>query len=328
MPTNNMSKFASNLILLAHHHKSNTLTKKKLLSLKSHAEKHSNLLFKTALISGGSCILGDAICQYMLSQEVENIASEAQSSISSERLARMGLIGFVFSGPLNYCVITLLERIFSNSQDFKTVLKKTAVNSLFSPVFIFITLALSEGLKADSTMDDVKQKLKRDYMRTLAAGMCFWPLVSVLNNRFVPASKRAIVSSFVAIFWNIFLSNMANRSTMEQSAGESALRSAKYRMQLEQIQNDITSVGQAVAFGEHDAQPQSTKWNLNMLTTADTTTLPLSTTGNNSHTSSVVDVFHSLSRVPPLQELSSQAALHCSGHHEDDLNIDLFFELP
>jgi len=70
-------------------------------------------------------------------------------------------------------------------------------------------------LEKDKNLNDVHRKLSRDYMPTLKNALLFWPMVSVVNSAFVPVLTRPIFSSFVGVFWNVYISYQANHNGME-----------------------------------------------------------------------------------------------------------------
>lgn len=76
----------------------------------------------------------------------------------------------------------------------------------------FASLTLLEEGK---TMDDVRRKLSRELVPTLKNGVCYWPLVGMLNSAFVPVLSRPAMSSFAGVFWNVYISYQANNNGME-----------------------------------------------------------------------------------------------------------------
>lgn len=64
-------------------------------------------------------------------------------------------------------------------------------------------------------MSDVYRKLSRDFLPTLKNAVLFWPLVSVVNSVFVPVLSRPAFSSFMGVFWNVYISYQANHNGME-----------------------------------------------------------------------------------------------------------------
>lgn len=70
-------------------------------------------------------------------------------------------------------------------------------------------------LEKDKDMSDVYRKLSGDFLPTLKNALLFWPMVSVVNSAFVPVLSRPIFSSFMGVFWNVYISYQANHNGME-----------------------------------------------------------------------------------------------------------------
>lgn len=64
-------------------------------------------------------------------------------------------------------------------------------------------------------MDDVRRKLSRDFLPTLKVGMSYWPIIGMLNSRFVAVMNRPAFSSFAGVFWNVCISYQANNDGMD-----------------------------------------------------------------------------------------------------------------
>lgn len=69
-------------------------------------------------------------------------------------------------------------------------------------------------LEEGKTLQDFHQRVERDCLPTFMRGLCYWPLVGVVNFKFVPVVNRPGVSSIAGLFWSIYLSHRAN-SEME-----------------------------------------------------------------------------------------------------------------
>ena len=52
---------------------------------------------------------------------------------------------------------------------------------------------------------------KNNLWETLVANWYCWPVINFLNFLVVPLQYRVLVSNLAAVFWNMFLSNVANR---------------------------------------------------------------------------------------------------------------------
>ena len=52
---------------------------------------------------------------------------------------------------------------------------------------------------------------KNNLWETLVANWYCWPVINFVNFLVVPLQYRVLVSNLAAVFWNMFLSNVANR---------------------------------------------------------------------------------------------------------------------
>lgn len=104
-------------------------------------------------------------------------------------------------------------------------------------------------LEKDKNMSDVYRKLSRDFLPTLQNAVLFWPLVSVVNSVFVPVLSRPIFSSFMGVFWNVYISYQANHNGME--VGEMSVVYRRLTQEQGQGQEEIALV-EAVAAEEKE----------------------------------------------------------------------------
>jgi hypothetical protein len=58
---------------------------------------------------------------------------------------------------------------------------------------------------------------------TVAAGATFWPVVHVLNLRYVALVNRPLVGSMAGVIWNVYMSSVINK-------GSHAMRRATVRL--------------------------------------------------------------------------------------------------
>lgn len=93
-------------------------------------------------------------------------------------------------------------------------------------------------------MDDVRRKLSHDFVPTLKNGLCYWPLVGMLNSAFVPVLSRPAMSSFAGVFWNVYISYQANHNGME--VGELSV----VYPSTEEAESAVRSVGPTFASGD------------------------------------------------------------------------------
>eukprot|EP00850_Spirogloea_muscicola_P001101 SM000004S14971 [mRNA] locus=s4:490039:491613:+ [translate_table: standard] len=153
-----------------------------------------------------------------------------------ERPLQTKLFGLLFGGPSLHIVHRLLDRIFRSAQDTPTVLCKVAVEQLtYGPIMnlanmFFIARVIEGGpssrdvpiaammescarpnqraspsYNAGRPMPAVREKIRRDYPSVQINGWRLWPLVSIINYKYVPMNLRALYVNCVAVIWTTFL---------------------------------------------------------------------------------------------------------------------------
>eukprot|EP00123_Amoebidium_parasiticum_P011402 comp20691_c0_seq1/m.26944 comp20691_c0_seq1/g.26944 ORF comp20691_c0_seq1/g.26944 comp20691_c0_seq1/m.26944 type:complete len:226 (-) comp20691_c0_seq1:637-1314(-) len=166
----------------------------------------------TCLAVGTAMGTGDIVCQTLERRGQENRPHDFI------RTRNMFLTGVFASGPLNYWWNIRLENMLPGSS-VKRVLQKVFANICFAPVFIstsFTSITLLSG----RSIFDARDKIAADLPKTYAAGSMYWPFVGMIQFRFVPLHFRPIVGSLAGVFWNIYISFMANKDIKLETANE------------------------------------------------------------------------------------------------------------
>ncbi|XP_071804368.1 mitochondrial inner membrane protein Mpv17-like isoform X1 [Asterias amurensis] len=152
-----------------------------------------------------TCVLmgvGDIVSQ----QVVEKAGLKNHNVIRTVRQASFGLI---IGGPLLFTWFSTLDRLVKGAGTIR-VLKMVAIDqSVMAPLFIttfFSYIGLTSGL----SIQNVRDKLKKDFKTTLLTNYKVWPAVQLVNFYFVPLQHRVLAVNLVAVFWNTYLSWMAN----------------------------------------------------------------------------------------------------------------------
>ena len=84
-------------------------------------------------------------------------------------------------------------------------------------VMICFFFSVSETL-AGKRPHEIKEMLQERYVQTLITNYKIWPLAQTLNFTFVPIQHRVGFVQIVAIFWNAYLSWMANKPSPDAAA--------------------------------------------------------------------------------------------------------------
>ena len=129
------------------------------------------------------------------------------------RTVRMGVVGLIIAPVLRTWYLSL-DRIVPGAAKTAGFKKMLLDQSLFAPVMICFFFGVTETL-AGKRLDEIKKMLQERYVETLITNYKIWPLTQTLNFTFVPIQHRIAVVQLVAIFWNAYLSWMANKPMSE-----------------------------------------------------------------------------------------------------------------
>ena len=129
------------------------------------------------------------------------------------RTVTSGLVGLLYFGPALHYWLEMISKVLPGF-DFKSTLIKTLMGqSCFGPAITAIFFAASliqvNGLVAGLKLWPTK--VKRDLIKTWAAGLCFWPFVDLICYSFVPVQWIPLGYNFASFLWTIYLSLQAAR---------------------------------------------------------------------------------------------------------------------
>ena len=129
----------------------------------------------------------------------------------------MGVVGLVIGPVLRSWYLTL-ERIVPGIAKTAGFKKMLLDQSLFAPVMICFFFSVSETL-AGKRPHEIKEMLQERYVQTLITKLQdLAGVVQTLNFTFVPMQHRVGFVQIVAIFWNAYLSWMANKPSPDAAA--------------------------------------------------------------------------------------------------------------
>ena len=146
----------------------------------------------------------------------QQFAEQRGTNHDFRRTARMGVVGLVIGPVLRSWYLTL-ERIVPGTAKTAGFKKMLLDQSLFAPVMICFFFSVSETL-AGKRPHEIKEMLQERYVQTLITNYKIWPLAQTLNFTFVPIQHRVGFVQIVAIFWNAYLSWMANKPSPDDVA--------------------------------------------------------------------------------------------------------------
>ncbi|KAI8972040.1 sym-1 [Mycotypha africana] len=155
----------------------------------------------TAILFGA----GDVIAQQLVEQQ-------GWRKHDHFRTLRMGIFGGIFAGPVLSNWYRFVENKVNINQPFQRLATKVALDQfVFAPFFIaafFTTQGLFEGRQ----IQEINTKLSDGYTTALIGNYKIWPAVQFINFYLTPLNYRLMVTNFVALGWNAYLSTVNQRT--------------------------------------------------------------------------------------------------------------------
>jgi hypothetical protein len=121
----------------------------------------------------------------------------------------MAAFGAFCFGPVGHYYFMHLDRFvykLYRPGNWRFLAVKVGVDAaLFSPLSLAAFFSTVTFLEVND-IGAVKEKLKRDFLPTLACDLCVFPVVQIINFKYVPVRHQLLYFNSVCYFWDIFLS--------------------------------------------------------------------------------------------------------------------------
>lgn len=152
---------------------------------------------------------------------ISDIVSQKLTGIQKlqvKRLLLKVLLGAGYLGPFGHYFHIILEKIFKGKKDSKTVVKRVLIEQLTSSPLNNLIFMIYYGLVIEGQpWVNVKARVKNGYPSVQKASWTFWPVVGLINYKFMPLHFRVVFHSLVAFVWGIFLNLRARSVTLTKS---------------------------------------------------------------------------------------------------------------
>ncbi|KAM4065713.1 peroxisomal protein [Hirsutella rhossiliensis] len=139
------------------------------------------------------------------------------------RTARALVIGFVAAVPF-YKWFVFLSKNFNYASRVRSLVTKVAVNQLvFTPtfnVYFFGSHALLAGDGLDAALQRVCDAVPTSWLNSFKV----WPATVFITLAFLPLEYRTLVSNFVAVGWQTYLSYLNRQAELRDEARALAAR--------------------------------------------------------------------------------------------------------
>ncbi|CAA2976434.1 Mpv17 isoform X2 [Olea europaea subsp. europaea] len=136
---------------------------------------------------------------------------DKEFKINWRRVATTSLFGFGFVGPVGHFWYEGLDRFIRlrlqlRPNSFRFVTTKVAVDGmLFGPLDLLIFFTYM-GFSTGKSAAQVKEDVKRDFLPALVLEGGVWPMVQVVNFRYVPVRYQLLYVNFFCLLDSCFLS--------------------------------------------------------------------------------------------------------------------------
>lgn len=162
-------------------------------------------------------------------------SSTVQQFINGEKLdpmknLRFFLFGTFFVAPTLYGWIKLTTAMWP-MMSIKTGVQKAIVEQFsYGPMAglsFFTIMSLLEGKNLSEAGDEVKDK----FPGTFKVGVCYWPIVQVINFSFIKERNRVPFVAMASFVWTIFLAYMKQMDTHKTNTIEiSSIDTSPYNL--------------------------------------------------------------------------------------------------
>lgn len=150
-------------------------------------------------------------------------------SLQYKRAIFMMLYGLVYGGPFGHYWHKLMDRIFAGSKkDGTTLVKKVVLEQLTAnPWNNFFYMCYIGVLLEGRSLTSLKSKLQSDFLGVQLNSWRFWPVVSLINYRYMPGPLRVLFANLAAVCWANYLKwrilSSANLAVLNSGAMKKAV---------------------------------------------------------------------------------------------------------
>ncbi|XP_019074957.1 uncharacterized protein LOC100257619 isoform X1 [Vitis vinifera] len=136
---------------------------------------------------------------------------DKELKINWRRVATTSLFGFGFVGPVGHFWYEGLDRLIRHRlqlqpKSFRFVAAKVAIDGIiFGPLDLLVFFSYM-GFSTGKSVAQVKEDVKRDFLPALILEGGIWPIVQVVNFRFIPVRYQLLYVNFFCLLDSSFLS--------------------------------------------------------------------------------------------------------------------------
>ncbi|CAM6099323.1 unnamed protein product [Calypogeia fissa] len=144
------------------------------------------------------------------------------------RAVLMMLYGLIYAGPFGHYWHKLMDSIFAGSKkDSTTIVKKVVVEQLTSnPWNNFFYMSYLGMVLEGRTWTSLKSKLQSEFPGVQLNSWRFWPIVGLINYKYIPLNLRVLFANLAAVCWANFVKWRVLNSTRVPVVNSGVLKKA------------------------------------------------------------------------------------------------------
>lgn len=178
-------------------------------SLATHPVKTQ--MISSALIWGVGDIAAQTITHTAAIRQRRIQDENTEFNINWKRVATTSLFGFGFVGPVGHFWYEGLDRFIRlrlqlQPNSFWFVANKVAIDGvIFGPLDLLVFFTYM-GFSAGKSVPQIKEDVKRDFVPALILEGGVWPVVQIVNFRYIPVRYQLLYVNFFCLLDSCFLS--------------------------------------------------------------------------------------------------------------------------
>ncbi|XP_015885230.1 uncharacterized protein LOC107420712 [Ziziphus jujuba] len=168
-------------------------------------------VISSSLIWGFGDIAAQTITQSTAKTSLQIQDEDKEFKINWKRVATTSFFGLGFVGPVGHFWYEGLDRIIRlrlrlRPKSFRFVATKVAVDGfLFGPLDLLVFFTYM-GFSTGKSVPQIKEDVKRDFLPAFLLEGGVWPVLQVVNFRFVPVRYQLLYVNFFCILDSCLLS--------------------------------------------------------------------------------------------------------------------------
>lgn len=197
-----------------------------LLKLSNAIDIYTNLLnqhpYPTKIISSGIVGgLGDILIQFVQK-------NKSKKAFDFRRLLVFSTVAALYIAPVIHIWFDWLDKLpflsgLSNvNKAGVMMLLDQTIGAYVINLFFFVAFETAQrlyppyGTNSKSWFQSCKDSCTSNMWITLVANWKCWPIINFVNFLLIPAEYRVLFSNIISVFWNMFLSGVANRDLTDK----------------------------------------------------------------------------------------------------------------